>query len=161
MSYLTKADKIKAELLLDASRKPVRAMKQFDVFTNDPGDSMFSPNEHGDCLFAGDRYELKNLDEIRVFIPVRRTPDEAIRALRALADWIEGFPEILIQIHYSGAGERVGMTDRDGNYYMPSRGILLPDESNTLIPFDDQGDEDRYLAKHPEVLVPDPVKNPV
>ena len=81
-------DERRADLLADAARKPVRHLMQFDVFQSN-FDDIVRPDEDGDCLFWSHTYELRRSDIVRVQFPVGYDRDNAVRALRKIADFIE------------------------------------------------------------------------
>jgi hypothetical protein len=81
-------DERRADLLADAARKPVRHLMQFDVFQSN-FDDIVRPDEDGDCLFWRDTYELRRSDIVRVQFPVGYDRDNAVRALRKIADFIK------------------------------------------------------------------------
>jgi len=87
---------LQQELLEAASRKPIKKFLQFDVFQRMPeGDDIIRPDDDGDCLMAVESYELKNVNELRVFVPVNRTAKEIIRGLKKVIECIEADPSVV------------------------------------------------------------------
>jgi hypothetical protein len=72
--------------------KPVTEYGQFDCFVNMEfhEENMFNPDGAGDSLFYGRVEELMDFTGVRVLIgPDIKKPEEAIRCLKKIIDWIE------------------------------------------------------------------------
>jgi hypothetical protein len=89
-------ENLKAELLAEAARKPVRQYTQLDGFLDQEPDCLMKPDEDGDCLFAGRTHELRNTDlPVRVQVLRGTKPEDVARLLRKFAKWIDRDPELL------------------------------------------------------------------
>ena len=83
---------IKQELLENYALKEPVEFIQFDAFdASDSCDSIIVPDEDGDCLTLGERFELLSGDwDVRVFVTRERIEKEkTIRMLKKIINWIE------------------------------------------------------------------------
>ena len=83
-------EKTKEELLDEAREKPVRKFIQYDIFF-DVGsfDPIVRPDKDGDSVFRGRTFELNRSNTLRVFVPENSHPDDVVRGLNKVIDWIE------------------------------------------------------------------------
>jgi hypothetical protein len=64
----------------------VSAFKQYDCFIDAVPDSLFKPDDDGDCLFGGTTHELMNGSSVRVLIRPDESKQDVIRALLKIAE---------------------------------------------------------------------------
>jgi len=77
-------------LLRSARRKPARRFWQADVFCG-VEDDVIRPDEDGDCLFFGERYDLRSSGEeipVRVQIIHGTDKDTVLRQLDKIRAWL-------------------------------------------------------------------------
>lgn len=82
----------KQELLKHYAQKEPVEFIQFDAFdASGDDDSIVVPDEDGDCLFYGERFELMSGGwDVRVLLTRERIEKEkTIRMLKKIIDWIE------------------------------------------------------------------------
>ena len=68
-----------------------KAFYQFDVHYVgvNSRDDIMRPDEDGDWLSCGPRYELMHGCAVRVLVEPQRTPTELLRGLRKVVEWLE------------------------------------------------------------------------
>lgn len=96
-------DSTRAGLANGDQKKPLRDLVQFDaLITRNPEagvdyNSSGITDEDGDCINCERKLEPRATgdDTVRIQVPVRVTPAEAVRVLRKTADWIESRPDVL------------------------------------------------------------------
>jgi hypothetical protein len=90
-----KKESLREELILQASKKPIRKLLQFDVFQNVVEDDVMRPDEDGDCLMWGNNYELKNTDALRVMVPSGASASDTLRGLKKVISYLKKNPETI------------------------------------------------------------------
>jgi len=77
---------VRKQLLTAAKKKPAYFFQEYDVFNNLKWhDGVVIPDDDGDSIWSHCAWELRNLNLIRVMIPVGESPKLAARALRKIA----------------------------------------------------------------------------
>lgn len=122
---------LRQELLDAAKEKPIRKFTQFDFEPNygDPEDTTLSPSpdQDGDLLMGGHEYELRNTDFIRVQIPTGANPEDTIRGLEKIIQWIRQQPEFITD----GWGYAEKHTPRGWIVEEPESGLKWPKDNYT------------------------------
>lgn len=81
---------VRKDILEKATDKPLRDMKQYDVFfKREDFDEVIQPSVDGLALRGGRNYELRNSDTIRLQFPIDTDPLIVLKALERIVDWIK------------------------------------------------------------------------
>jgi hypothetical protein len=84
------------ELLVEAAKKPIRKLIQFDCFFDSVGDDVTISDQDDDALFSATVFDLRNMDCLRVTLPVGTKREDALRGLGKIVQWIRSDPQALI-----------------------------------------------------------------
>lgn len=89
-------DEQKRILLEKYGEKDPNAFTQLDGFVvgRDSVDSVMCPDDEGDCLFGSTTTELMHGADVRIFIKKGTSPNDAIRLIGKLGDWLSLAPGI-------------------------------------------------------------------
>lgn len=78
----------KVGLLAKYLNRPITEFQQYDAFINSHRDSVFVPDDDGDCLFGTETSELMHGASVRVLIRPDEKKADVVRSLLKITDWI-------------------------------------------------------------------------